>query len=98
MRYAGTVEDQVYKAPSERFSDIFAAFGQLPDSFEEYWINSVIVGCQQAGNFSQRIERTRPPMELRYIRDVAGDKGLDWEYNHRVWSLRDLDSWMCKLW
>ena len=32
MRYAGTVEDDVYSVLSERFSDIFAVLGQLPES------------------------------------------------------------------
>ncbi len=98
MRYAGTVEDQVYQALSDRFSDIFAVLGQLPDSFEEDWITSVLAGREQVRNFSQRIERTRPPMELRYMRDVADDRGLDWEYTQRVLSSRDLDSWMRKGW
>ena len=31
LRYAGTVEDDVYTALSERFEDIFAVLGQLPE-------------------------------------------------------------------
>ena len=31
-----------------------------------------------AGPSSQRVELARPPMELRYMRDVADDRGLDW--------------------
>ena len=49
-------------------------------------------------NFSQRVERARPPMELRYLRDVADDRGLDWEYTERVLSSRDLDEWMRQSW
>ena len=26
-------------------------------------------------NFSQRVEKAKPPMELRYMRDVADDRG-----------------------
>jgi hypothetical protein len=37
-------------------------------------------------------------MELRYMRDVADYKGLDWEYMQRVLSSRDLDSWMRTAW
>jgi hypothetical protein len=49
-------------------------------------------------NFSQRVEKARPPMELRYMRDVADDKGFDWEYTERVLSSRDLDEWMRQGW
>jgi hypothetical protein len=34
LRYAGTVDVEVYAALSERFGDIFSVLGQLPDGFE----------------------------------------------------------------
>ena len=37
LRYAGSVEDTVYAALSERFGDIFSVLGQLPDGFEDEW-------------------------------------------------------------
>jgi len=98
LRYAGTVEDDVYRALSDRFGDIFAVLGQLPDGFEDQWISAVLRDRAAVRNFSQRVERARPPMELRYIRDVADDKGLDWEYTERVLSSRDLDEWMRQGW
>ena len=98
LRYAGTVEDDVYHALSERFGDIFSVLGQLPDGFEDEWINAVLRDRAAVRNFSQRVERARPPMELRYLRDVADDKGLDWEYTERVLSSRDLDEWMRQGW
>jgi hypothetical protein len=98
LRYAGTVEDDVYRALSDRFGDIFSVLGQLPDGFEDEWINAVLRDRAAVRNFSQRVERARPPMELRYIRDVADDKGLDWEYTERVLSSRDLDEWMRQGW
>ena len=42
LRYAGTVEDEVYAALSQRFGDIFSVLGQLPDSFEDDWIAAVL--------------------------------------------------------
>jgi hypothetical protein len=36
----------------------------------------------------------RPLMELPYMKDVADDRGLEWEYAERVLSSRDLDEWM----
>lgn len=98
LRYAGTVEDDVYRALSERFGDIFSVLGQLPDGFEDDWIDAVLRDRAAVRNFSQRVERTKPPMELRYLRDVADDQGLDWEYTQCVLSSRDLDEWMRQGW
>jgi superfamily II DNA/RNA helicase len=98
LRYAGTVEDEVYAALSERFGDIFSVLGELPDAFEDDWITSVLKDRTTVRNFSQRVERAKPPMELRYLRDVADDRGLDWEYTERVFSSRDLDEWMRQSW
>lgn len=98
LRYAGTVEDEVYATLSNRFGDIFSVLGQLPDGFEDQWIDAVLRDRQAVKNFSQRVEKARPPMELRYMRDVADDRGLDWEYTERVLSSRDLDEWMRQGW
>jgi len=94
LRYAGTVEDQVYATLSSRFGDIFSVLGQLPDGFEDQWIAAVLRDRDAVRNFSQWVEIERPPMELRYMKDIADDRGLDWEYTERVLSLRDLDEWM----
>jgi len=98
LRYAGTVEDQVYAELSRRFGDIFSVLGELPDAFEDEWIAAVQRDRLAVQNFSQRIETTKPPMELRYLRDVADDQGLDWEYTERVLSSRDIDEWMRQGW
>ena len=98
LRYAGSVEDQVYAALSERFGDIFSELGQLPDGFEDEWIAAVIRDRAELQNFSQRVQETRPPMELRYARHVADDAGLDWEFTERVLSSRDIDEWMRQGW
>ena len=98
LRYAGTVEDQVYATLSARFGDIFSVLGQLPDGFEDQWIDAVLRDRDAVKNFSQRVEKERPPMELRYMRDVADDRGLDWEYTEKVLSSRDLDEWMRQGW
>jgi hypothetical protein len=98
LRYAGTVEDEVYAALSTRFGGIFSVLGQLPDSFEDEWIAAVLSDRTALRNFSQRVETTRPAMELRYMRDVADDRGLDWEYTERVLSSRDIDEWMRQGW
>ncbi len=98
LRYARTVEDEVYAALSLRFGDIVSVLGQLPDSFEDDWIAAILNDRTALRNFSQRVETTRPPMELRYLRDVADDRGLDWEYTEQVLSSRDIDEWMRQGW
>lgn len=98
LRYAGTVEDSVYTALSQRLGDIFSVLGQLPDSFEDEWIAAVLEGRSALQNFSQRVKTTRSPMEVRYARDVSDDEGLDWEYTERVLSSRDIDTWMRQGW
>jgi hypothetical protein len=98
LRYAGTVEDEVYAALSARFGDIFSVLGQLPDGFEDDWIEAVIRDREAVRHFSQRVETVRPPMELRYLRDIANDEGLDWEYAERILSSRDIDKWMREGW
>jgi superfamily II DNA or RNA helicase len=98
LRYAGTVEDEVYAALSERFGDIFSVLGELPDAFEDSWIEAVLHDRAEVRNFSQRIELAKPAMELRYVREVADDRGLDWEYTEKVLSSRDIDEWMRQGW
>jgi len=98
MRYAGTVEDEVYAALSARYGDIFNVLGQLPDEFEDNWVDAVLRDREAVRHFSQRISTVKPAMELRYMRDVADDQGLDWEYAERVLSSRDIDAWMREGW
>ncbi len=98
LRYSGTVEDSVYAALSQRFGDIFSVLGQLPDSFEDEWITAVLQGRTALQNFSQRVETSRPAMELRYLRDTSDDNGLDWEYTEAVLASRDIDAWMRQGW
>jgi hypothetical protein len=74
LRYAGTVEDVVYTALSNRFGDIFLVLGQLPDAFEDDWIAAIIKDRSALINFSQRVETTKPAMELRYNQDMD-DRG-----------------------
>lgn len=98
LRYAGTYEDDVYGALSERFEDIFKVLGQLPDSFEDEWVDAVLKDRDAVRLFPSRIERVRPPVEKRYYRDIADDTGLDWEGTERIISSRDIEEFMRKGW
>ena len=60
LRYAGTVEDEVYATLSDRFGDIFSVIGQLPEGFEDDWIDAVLKDRHgNVQNFSQRVQTTR---------------------------------------
>jgi hypothetical protein len=80
---------------SNRFGDIFqcwAAARRLRGRLDR-----VLKDRSALLNFSQRVERTKLPMELRYNQDMD-DYGLDWEYTERVLSSRDLDKWVRQGW
>lgn len=98
LRYAGTYEDEVYGALSERFEDIFKVLGQLPDSFEDEWVDAILRDRAAVRSFPARIEVNRPHVERRYWRDVADDHGLDWEGTERILSSRDIEEFMRKGW
>jgi len=98
LRYAGTYEDEVYGALSERFEDIFKVLGQLPDSFEDDWVDAVLRDRDAVKSFPSRIALSRPPVERRYWRDIADDTGLDWEGTERILSSRDIEEFMRKGW
>ena len=57
LRYAGTVEDDAYAALSDRFGDIFSVLGQLPDGFEDQWIEAVLQDRLAVKNFSRSVSR-----------------------------------------
>ena len=98
LRYAGTVEDGVYTALSERMGDIFAVIGQLPDGFEDAWVDAVLSGRDAVRHFPQRVADGRPPMEARYARDVSDDQALDWETVTQVVAERDLQDHLRTAW
>jgi SNF2 family DNA or RNA helicase len=98
MRYAGTVEDDVYSALSDRFSDIFAVLGQLPDSFEDIWVEAVLKDREAVKYFPQRIDLISSPMEKRYWNDIADDASLDWEFTEKVLSSHDIEAHMRQGW
>jgi SNF2 family DNA or RNA helicase len=98
LRYAGTVEDDVYEVLSERFRDIFQVLGQLPDNFEEDWMEAIIQQREKVRYFVSRVKTERPPMERRYFKDVADDEGLDWEYCDRIIATHDIEAYMRNPW
>lgn len=62
LRYAGTVEDDVYAKLSDRFGDIFSVLGQLPDGFEDQWIEAVLQDRQAVSTpMSSLLRHSRNP-------------------------------------
>ncbi|MCJ2007046.1 helicase-related protein [Methylobacterium sp. J-092] len=98
LRYANTYEDDVYSALSERFSDIFQVLGQLPDSFEDDWVDAILRDRDAVKSFPARVKLTKPAVERRYSRDVAGDTDLTWEATETILSSRDIAEFMRKGW
>lgn len=72
--------------------------GQLPDSFEDDWVDAVLKDREAVKLFPKRVEQIRSPVERRYFRDVADDVGLDWEGTERILSSRDIEEFMRKGW
>ena len=92
------MEDDVYQALSRRFGDIFAAIGQLPDGFEDDWVDAVLSDRNAVRLFPSRAATIIPPMQLRYARDISDDEGLDWEFTDRVISERYLAEFLRQPW
>lgn len=98
LRYAGTYEDDVYQALSDRFADIFAVLGQLPDSFVDDWITAAETDRNAVKNFPSRVALAKPAMTRRYWRDVTDADGLNWESTAKIFSTRDVEEYMRTGW
>jgi hypothetical protein len=72
--------------------------GQLPDSFEEDWVDAVLECRESTRHFVTRLDASRPAMDQRYFREVADDSGLDWEFCDRIIAARDIEEYMRKPW
>lgn len=72
--------------------------GQLPDFFEDEWVDAVLGRREEVKYFASRIDIVRTPMEQRYGRDVADDEGLNWEEAVRVLSDRNIEEYMRTPW
>lgn len=60
LPYAGTYEDEVYGALLERFEDIFKVPDQLPNSFEDDWVDAILRDRCAVSMFPSRVAPTRP--------------------------------------
>jgi hypothetical protein len=72
--------------------------GQLPDSFEDIWVEAVLKDREAVKYFPQRIDLISSPMEKRYWNDIADDASLDWEFTEKVLSSHDIEAHMRQGW
>jgi superfamily II DNA or RNA helicase len=79
MRYRGSVEDRVHDLLSQRFSNIHAMFGQIPDTLEDVWVQ---VAMNKIDDARRTIEAVPPkhPFEIRYDNITP----INWESCARV--------------
>jgi hypothetical protein len=75
-----------------------SVLGQLPDYFEDTWVDAVLRDREAVRYFPQRVELISSPMERRYWNDVADDIGWDWEFAEKVLSSRDIETYMRQAW
>lgn len=79
MRYRGSVEDRVHDLLSQRFSNIYDMFGQIPDTLEDVWVK---VAMDKIDDARRTIEAVPPshPFKIRY--DTI--RPINWESCARV--------------
>ena len=82
---------RVLGVPGAASSDIFAVPGQLPDLFEDTWVDAVLKDREAVRYFPQRVDLISSPMVKRYWNDVADDDDLDWEFTEKVLSSHDIE-------
>jgi superfamily II DNA or RNA helicase len=79
MRYLGSVEDRVHQLLSERSEDIYAMFGQIPDTLEDVWIDVALGEVERAKKVIAAVPRQHP-FDIRYQRIEK----TDWESCEKV--------------
>jgi len=75
MRYKGSVEDRVHSLLSQRLSNIYSMFGQIPDVLEDVWVHVALNEIEEAKRKIDAIPKQHP-FELRYHINVGK---VDWE-------------------
>jgi len=81
MRYLGSVEDRVHQLLSARSADIYAMFGQIPDTLEDVWIDVALGEVERAKKVIAAVPRQHP-FDIRYQRIEK----TDWESCEQVLS------------
>ena len=95
LRYADSVEDNVFDALSARFQNIWDMFGQFPDTLEDDWTAAIMRGREETRKFIGAAKTVSNQFELRYRSSVEGG---DWEGCAKVLAREDILAAMSKAW
>ncbi len=76
LRYKDSVEDKVHRVLSQRLSDIYGMFGQIPDTLEDVWIDIANNRLEQA---QERIDAfpVQNPFTIKY--EMKPPETEDWD-------------------
>lgn len=77
IRYKDSVEDRVHAKLSARLNDIFALFGQIPDTLEDVWVKIALNQIEEANHRIKDILK-KHPFEIKYNNE-ANIEGKRWE-------------------
>ena len=94
--YAGTNDEKVYKALSQRMKDRYDLFGSLPDTIEDEWIDDIENLDEYMSQFTSKKKRANA-FELRYAKTVMPD-GPGWEMCEKVLSRHDVVERLSRGW
>lgn len=95
LRYKDSVEDKVHKALSERLSDIYNMFGQIPDTLEDVWIDIATDNVEKA---KERIDELpkQNPSTIKY--ETIPPKTEDWNSCTTVLNKEDKKKQLLRGW
>lgn len=95
MRYKDSVEDKVHSVLSDRLSDIYDMFGQIPDTLEDVWID---IAMNNEVKAKERINSmpASNPFTLKY--ETGSLATEDWETCEMVLDKNDKMKQLLKGW
>ncbi len=95
MRYKDSVEDKVHSVLSERLSDIYDMFGQIPDTLEDVWID---IAMNNEAKAKERINSmpASNPFTLKY--ETGSLATEDWDMCEMVLDKQDKMKQLMKGW
>lgn len=87
--YHETQDEQIYHVLSRRMKDRYDIFGNLPDTIEDEWIDTIEKLDQMMDEYIHLRHQARDVFEIRYQETIDPDKDR-WELCTRVLARRDV--------
>jgi len=94
--YAGTNDEKVYRALSQRMKNRYDLFGSLPDTIEDAWIDDIENLENYFSQFTQRRQQANA-FDLRYGTTVLPE-GPGWELCEKVLARHDVVERLSTAW